>query len=119
DEAVLIGVNGAEPALRARTLVNCAGVQAPQVARLMEGLSPAQIPAAYFVKGSYFALQGRAPFERLIYPLPDAGGLGIHLTLDLVCPNAGPRAPLGPRSTAARVSCRGWPPPGSRASRPS
>ena len=91
DGAVLIGVNGAEPALRARALVNCAGVQAPQVARLMEGLSPAQIPAAYFVKGSYFALQGRAPFERLIYPLPDAGGLGIHLTLDL-----GSRARFGP-----------------------
>ena len=69
DGAALIGVNGAEPALRARTLVNCAGVQAPQVARLMEGLSPAQIPAAYSVKGSYFALKGRAPFERLIYPL--------------------------------------------------
>jgi len=91
DGAVLIGVNAAEPALRARTLVNCAGVQAPQVARLMEGLSPAQIPAAYFVKGSYFALKGRAPFERLIYPLPDAGGLGIHLTLDL-----GSRARFGP-----------------------
>src|SRR5438309_1260412 len=91
DGAALIGVNGAQPALRARTLVNCAGVQAPQVARLMEGLSPAQIPAAYFVKGSYFALKGRAPFERLIYPLPDAGGLGIHLTLDL-----GSRARFGP-----------------------
>ncbi len=91
DGALLIGVNGAEPALRARTLVNCAGVQAPQLARRTEGLAPAHIPPAYLVKGSYFALKGRAPFERLIYPLPDAGGLGIHLTLDL----AG-RARFGP-----------------------
>ena len=90
-EAVLIGVNGAEPALRARTLVNCAGLQAPAVARLMQGFPPAHIPRACFAKGSYFALNTRAPFERLIYPLPDAGGLGIHLTLDL----AG-RARFGP-----------------------
>ena len=91
DGAFLIGVNGAECAVRARTLVNCAGVQAPAVARLMEGFPPAHIPVAYFAKGNYFALTGRAPFERLLYPLPDAGGLGIHLTLDL----AG-RARFGP-----------------------
>ena len=48
DRAVLVGVNGSEPALRARTLVNCAGVQAPAVARLMEGFPPMHIPVAYF-----------------------------------------------------------------------
>jgi L-2-hydroxyglutarate oxidase LhgO len=26
---------------------------------------------------------GRAPFSRLIYPVPVSGGLGVHLTLDL------------------------------------
>src|SRR5437879_5685664 len=109
DGAALIGVNGAQPALRARTLVNCAGVRAPQVARLMEGLSPAQIPAAYFVKGSYFAMTGRAPFERLIYPLPDAGGLGIHLTLDL-----GSRARFGPDVEWVDSCTTGW----MRAARP-
>jgi L-2-hydroxyglutarate oxidase LhgO len=83
DQAVLVGVNGAEPQLRTRLLVNCAGVHAPAVARLMEGFPAAHIPAAYFSKGNYFALRGRAPFQRLIYPLPEAGGLGIHLTLDL------------------------------------
>jgi L-2-hydroxyglutarate oxidase LhgO len=91
EKGVLIGVNGAEPALRARRLVNCAGVHAPAVARLMEGFPSAHIPAAYFSKGNYFALSGRAPFRRLIYPLPEDGALGIHLTLDL----AG-RARFGP-----------------------
>jgi L-2-hydroxyglutarate oxidase LhgO len=91
DGAMLIGVNGAEPAVRARTLVNCAGVEAPAVARLVRGFPPAHIPVAYFAKGNYFTLKARAPFERLIYPLPEAGGLGIHLTLDL----AG-RARFGP-----------------------
>jgi L-2-hydroxyglutarate oxidase LhgO len=90
-DAVLIGVNGAAPALRARLMVNSAGVQAPAVAQLIEGFPAPHIPKAYFAKGSYFSLRGRAPFRRLIYPVPEGGGLGIHLTLDL----AG-RARFGP-----------------------
>ena len=91
ERGVLIGVNGAEPALRARLLINCAGVQAPAVARLIEGFPGAHVPTAYYCRGNYFALAGRAPFRHLIYPLPEDGGLGIHLTLDL----AG-RARFGP-----------------------
>jgi L-2-hydroxyglutarate oxidase LhgO len=49
------------------------------------------MPSSHLAKGSYFALRGRAPFSRLIYPLPESGGLGVHLTLDL----AG-RARFGP-----------------------
>jgi L-2-hydroxyglutarate oxidase LhgO len=37
----------------------------------------------YFAKGHYFTLSGRAPFSHLIYPIPGAGGLGVHLTLDI------------------------------------
>jgi L-2-hydroxyglutarate oxidase LhgO len=44
---------------------------------------PGTIPPAYFCRGVYFTLSGRAPFRRLIYPVPMAGGLGVHLTLDL------------------------------------
>jgi L-2-hydroxyglutarate oxidase LhgO len=90
-EGIAIGVNGAAPALRARTLVSCAGVAAPAVARLLRELPGEHVPAAYFARGNYFALSGHAPFGRLIYPLPEHGGLGIHLTLDL----AG-RARFGP-----------------------
>jgi L-2-hydroxyglutarate oxidase LhgO len=86
-----IAVNGAPPSLHARTLVNSAGLSAPSVARLMRGFPAERIPTAWLLKGSYFALTGRAPFARLIYPLPERDALGVHLTLDL----AG-RARFGP-----------------------
>ncbi len=40
-------------------------------------------PKTRFAKGHYFILQGRAPFQHLVYPVPVDGGLGTHLTLDL------------------------------------
>jgi L-2-hydroxyglutarate oxidase LhgO len=84
ESGAAIGVNGCEPALRARTLINCAGLEAVAVAQLMEGLTPrVPLPKLRYARGNYFALQGRAPFRRLIYPMPEGGGLGIHLTLDL------------------------------------
>lgn len=69
--------------LRANTLVNAAGLEAVVLARRFTGLKPQQLPTAYFAKGNYFSLTGRAPFRHLLYPVPEAGGLGIHLTLDL------------------------------------
>jgi L-2-hydroxyglutarate oxidase LhgO len=86
-----IGVNGEEPVLLARAVVNCAGLSAAAVAASVVGLPQARLPASYMAKGSYFTLDGRAPFRHLIYPIPEPGGLGIHLTLDL----AG-RARFGP-----------------------
>ncbi len=66
-----------------RLLVNCAGLDAPAIARTIRGLAVDGIPKTYFAKGNYFTLSGRAPFRRLIYPVPVPGGLGVHLTLDL------------------------------------
>jgi L-2-hydroxyglutarate oxidase LhgO len=77
-------VGGAAPMrIGARVLVNAAGLHAPVVARRIDGLSAAQLPPPRFAKGNYMALKGRSPFARLIYPVPDPGGLGVHLTLDL------------------------------------
>jgi len=64
-------------------LVNAAGLHAQEIARRIDGLDPARIPRAWFAKGNYYALAGRSPFTRLIYPVPEPGGLGVHLTLDL------------------------------------
>jgi L-2-hydroxyglutarate oxidase LhgO len=79
-----LGVNGCEPDLRARILINAAGLQAPELARAMENLPCAEaVPKAYYARGNYFRLNARSPFRHLIYPLPEPGGAGIHLTLDL------------------------------------
>lgn len=64
-------------------LINAAGLNAPAVARSIEGMPVEMIPAAYLAKGNYFSCSVRAPFARLIYPVPEPGGLGVHLTLDL------------------------------------
>ena len=77
--------------LRARTVVNAAGLHAPALAAATQGLDARHVPSAYFAKGNYFTLTGRAPFSRLIYPVPEPGGLGVHLTLDL-----GGQAKFGP-----------------------
>ena len=69
--------------LGCRILVNAAGLHAPAIAQRIEGMPRDTIPTAYFAKGNYFSLTGRAPFSRLIYPVPVPGGLGVHLTLDL------------------------------------
>lgn len=69
--------------IRARMVVNSAGLAAQSVAASIEGFPPELIPPTYYCKGSYFALAGRAPSCRLIYPIPEAAGLGVHLTLDL------------------------------------
>ena len=69
--------------LRSQVLVNAAGLHAPTLARRFEGLAPKLVPTPHFAKGSYFSLTGRAPFSRLIYPVPLKDGLGVHLTLDL------------------------------------
>ncbi len=81
----------AAPNLRSQVVVNSAGLDAQRVAAATRGVPPRHIPALHLAKGSYFALSGAAPFSRLIYPLPEVGGLGTHLTLDV----AG-RARFGP-----------------------
>jgi L-2-hydroxyglutarate oxidase LhgO len=79
------------PSLQARWVINAAGLEAPQLASQIEGFPPQHVPKPRYAKGNYFTLEGRAPFSRLVYPVPEPGGLGVHLTLDL----AG-RARFGP-----------------------
>lgn len=91
-DGVEITVGGADPmSLRCRLLVNSAGLHAPALARSIVGMPTQLVPTQYYAKGNYFTLAGRSPFSRLIYPVPVAGGLGVHLTIDL-----GGQARFGP-----------------------
>jgi L-2-hydroxyglutarate oxidase LhgO len=94
-----IAINGeSAPAVRARSVVNSAGLKADRVAASILDFPAQFIPKVSFAKGSYFALAGAAPFSRLIYPVPPLGGhLGIHMTLDL-----GGAARFGPDSEWVR-----------------
>ena len=79
-----LDVGGAQPMrIRARVVVNSAGLRAQKVAAALQGFPADRVPPSYYCKGNYFSLNARAPFSRLIYPVPEAAGLGVHLTLDL------------------------------------
>ncbi len=77
--------------LGCRVLVNAAGLGAVAVAAMLADLDPSGLPRQYLSRGCYFALQGKAPFRHLIYPVPKSASLGTHLTLDL-----GGQAKFGP-----------------------
>lgn len=77
--------------LGCRLLINAAGLGAPALAAAIAGFPRAAIPPSYLCKGSYFSLGHASPFRHLIYPVPEPGGLGVHLTLDL-----GGQARFGP-----------------------
>ncbi len=81
--------------ISASRVINAAGLGACDLARRTQGLQAAFVPRPWFAKGSYFTLEGRSPFQRLIYPAPEPdrhlAGLGVHLTIDL-----GGQAKFGP-----------------------
>lgn len=91
-EGIRLHVGAAsESSIIAQTVINCAGLYAEQCARAIDGLSPQFIPSIRFARGQYFTVTGKAPFSRLIYPMPTADSQGVHYTRDL-----GGQAKLGP-----------------------
>lgn len=89
---VELTVGGPDPStILAEQVFNCAGLGAQKVAASILGVPPSSIPPLYLAKGNYYALAAPSPFSRLIYPVPEAAGLGVHLTLDL-----GGQARFGP-----------------------
>jgi L-2-hydroxyglutarate oxidase LhgO len=75
-------VDNSDPVF-ASFLVNSAGLRAPSLARAIEGYPAEMAPRELYAKGNYYSLARRSPFSRLVYPVPEPGGLGVHLTLDL------------------------------------
>ncbi len=82
--AIRLSVGGRDPVeIEAKLVVNAGGLSAWTVSESISGLDREAVPERHYAKGCYFSLTGRAPAERLIYPVPEPGGLGVHLTLDL------------------------------------
>ena len=75
-------VDGADP-VECSILVNSAGLRAPSVARSIQGFDSKFVPRELYAKGNYYSLARRSPFSRLVYPVPEPGGLGVHVTIDL------------------------------------
>lgn len=87
-----VRAGGAEPTtITCRLLVTAPGLGAQHVAGLIEGFPKDRIPKLHFGKGNYFAYHGKAPFQRLVYPVPIPGALGTHYRRDL-----GGQARFGP-----------------------
>src|SRR5215470_12871353 len=83
-DRIELDAGGAAPlTLECALLVNSAGLSAPAVAKSIEGMPRDLIPKPYLAKGNYFSCSAKSPFSRLIYPVPEPGGLGVHLTLDM------------------------------------
>jgi len=89
-DGIIVFAQGADP-LKARLVVNCAALGAQAVAHAIDGFPKMHIPGLRYARGVYFSISGRSPFSHLIYPLPEAAGLGVHLTIDL-----GGQAKFGP-----------------------
>ena len=92
DRCFIVETGGDSPMrFQADCVINSAGLHANQIACSIRGLDARHIPPLYFAKGNYFSVSGRTPFERLIYPMPNEAGLGVHLTIDM-----GGQAKFGP-----------------------
>ena len=90
--AIELEVSGVETMqLSARLVVNASGLTAPSLARRIEGFPADKVPGEFYAKGNYYSLIGRSPFSRLVYPVPEPGGLGVHVTIDM-----GGQARFGP-----------------------
>ena len=81
---IVLEVDGSEPSCwRADIVINCAGLHAQEVAANLRGFVCSQVPPIIYAKGNYFSLGGSIRFKHLIYLVPQAAGLGVHLTIDL------------------------------------
>ncbi|WP_085899960.1 NAD(P)/FAD-dependent oxidoreductase [Kiloniella majae] len=84
DQGIILHTGGESPmTLQAKTVINAGGLHAPTLAGKLTHFPKECVPDLFYAKGNYFSLSGKAPFSNLIYPVPEAAGLGVHVTLDM------------------------------------
>jgi len=71
--------------LTSKLVVNSTGLSALALAKRFSGLKSEVVPSSYYARGCYFTLSNTkaSPFRHLIYPIPEDGGIGVHVTIDL------------------------------------
>ncbi len=77
--------------ITSKRLIVSAGLHASKLARTLPWDGNYRPPETYYAVGQYYALAGRSPFSRHIYPMPDGAWLGLHVTVDI-----GGRCKFGP-----------------------
>ena len=75
-----IQVDCGDFSLKARVLINACGLNAPAVANMSRNIQKID---SHYAKGHYYTLTGKSPFNSLVYPVAESGGLGVHVTLDM------------------------------------
>jgi L-2-hydroxyglutarate oxidase LhgO len=84
NDGIALEIGGEAPMhLHCRTLINSAGFSAQSVASSINGFPAEHIPPRHLAKGNYYSMTGAQPFSHLVYPMPAASVLGVHVTLDL------------------------------------
>ena len=82
NECIILETSQGE--IQADMVINASGLQSVQFVQQFRGYPPSLMPKAYFSKGNYFSLNSSCPpFKKLVYPIPEVGGLGIHATVDM------------------------------------
>ncbi len=74
---------GESRSFRAASVINAAGLRAPQVGRAIEGPHQEHVPEGHFALGHYFALRTPVNFQHLVYPVAAPGFAHIHLTFTM------------------------------------
>jgi len=70
-------------ALRCATFINATGLDASALGETIQASADWQVPDTRYARGTYYGVEGKTAFRHLVYPIPEPGGLGVHLTLDL------------------------------------
>jgi len=84
-EGYKLTVNGFDEPVLARVVINSAGLNSDKVAE-MAGIDIEEAGyRLYYCKGEYFKVSSRhkGKISRLVYPVPEHAGLGVHATLDI------------------------------------
>lgn len=80
---VTLSSQGESMQLSCKYLINAGGLHSTKLAENIIGLAKNHIPKLHYCRGHYYSYRGKSPFKQLIYPVPEAHGLGIHASLDI------------------------------------